>query len=86
MNVGAYTHLRSCESRHLLKDSKHGGGVEGASMRERPQTGRLYARSKTAAMPWPPPMHIVSRPMWASRRCISCSSVAMIRPPVAPIG
>src|ERR1041385_8139988 len=30
---------------------------------------------KSAAMPWPPPTHMVSRPSFALRRCISCSSV-----------
>jgi hypothetical protein len=43
-------------------------------------------RSNRAARPWPPPMHIVSRPYRASRRSISRSSVARMRPPVAPTG
>ena len=33
--------------------------------------GRPYRRSNTAATPWPPPTHIVSKPNWASRRSIS---------------
>src|SRR5690242_21492828 len=42
--------------------------------------------SKRAASPCPPPMHIVSTPYRASRRSISRSRLARIRPPVAPIG
>src|SRR6266478_2739979 len=37
-------------------------------------------------MPMPPPMHNVARPFFASRRCISCSSVTRTRAPEAPIG
>ena len=45
-----------------------------------------HAFSKIAAMPWPPPMHMVSRPYLPFRRCISRSRLARMRPPVAPIG
>jgi hypothetical protein len=34
----------------------------------------------------PPPMHSAARPFFASRRCISCSSVTRMRQPDAPIG
>ena len=34
----------------------------------------------------PPPMHSVARPFFASRFCISCSSVTSMRAPEAPIG
>jgi len=43
-------------------------------------------RSKTAASPWPPPMHMVSSPYRAALRPISRASVARIRVPVAPTG
>src|SRR5665647_934147 len=38
------------------------------------------------AMPWPPPMHIVSRPNCPSRAARPLSSVVVIRAPVAPNG
>ncbi len=44
------------------------------------------ARSKIAASPCPPPMHMVSRPKRPPRRCNSWHIVARMRPPVAPIG
>src|SRR5258708_12556574 len=34
----------------------------------------------------PPPMHNEARPRFASRFCISCSSVTRMRQPEAPIG
>src|SRR5580658_8577132 len=37
-------------------------------------------------MPWPPPMHMVSRPYLPSRRFSSRSRLARMRPPVAPMG
>jgi hypothetical protein len=47
--------------------------------------GRAGA-SKIAAMPWPPPTHMVSRPKPPPRRPSSCSIVTIMRAPVAPIG
>ena len=42
------------------------------------------SRSTSMAMPWPPPTHIVSRPIVRSSVSRSFSSVAMIRAPVMP--
>lgn len=39
-----------------------------------------------AAMPWPPPMHIVTNARPPPRRFSSCRAVVVIRTPVAPIG
>ena len=47
---------------------------------------RVQARSTASATPMPPPMHSAARPFFASRRCISCSSVTRMRQPDAPIG
>ena len=52
----------------------------------RPNVEAHSTRSNTAAIPCPPPMHIVSSPKRACRRCISRRSVVRIRQPVAPIG
>ena len=38
-----------------------------------------YARSKSVAMPWPTPMHIVARPWWALRARMACTRVATRR-------
>ena len=43
-------------------------------------------RSSASATPMPPPMHSDANPRFASRFCISCSSVTRIRQPDAPIG
>ena len=43
-------------------------------------------RSKTAAKPWPPPMHIETSPQWASVRSSSCISLTVRIAPVAPTG
>src|SRR5262249_14790584 len=45
-----------------------------------------YTRSTIIAMPWPPPTHIVSRPIVLSPAWRSFRSVAMIRAPVMPYG
>src|ERR1700694_357289 len=42
--------------------------------------------STTVAIPWPTPMHIVARPYRTLRRASSCTSVAMMRTPLAPSG
>jgi MFS family permease len=52
----------------------------------RPARGPAVERSTHMATPMPPPMHSVARPFFASRRCISCSSVFRMRAPEAPIG
>src|SRR6185369_16637758 len=43
-------------------------------------------RSTARETPMPPPMHSAAMPFFASRRCISCSSVTRMRAPDAPIG
>src|SRR3546814_20350988 len=54
----------------------------------RPDEPRFHPRqrSKIAARPCPPPMHMVSRPYRAPRRRSSLSIVAAMRAPVTPIG
>ena len=47
---------------------------------------RGHTRSITVAVPIPPPVHIVTRPVVMSRRSSSSRSVPMSIAPVAPIG
>ncbi len=42
--------------------------------------------SITPAAPMPPPMHMVTRPNWASRRLSSCSNCTVNLAPVQPSG
>src|SRR5699024_2475746 len=53
---------------------------------ERSRHAQASTRSKIAARPWPPPMHIVARPWRAPRRSISRARVVRMRTPVAPTG
>src|SRR5829696_2941810 len=55
-------------------------------LRTREGASRYDTRSTTMAMPWPPPTHIVSRPIVRSIDSRSFSSVFMIRAPVMPYG
>ena len=43
-------------------------------------------RSMMVAVPMPPPVHMVTRPVCRSRRSISSSKVPMSMAPVAPMG
>jgi hypothetical protein len=43
-------------------------------------------RSNIAAMPWPPPMHMVTSAYLPWMRCSSYSALTVISAPVAPIG
>ena len=45
-----------------------------------------HTRSKIAAMPWPPPMHIVTRAKRPPMRCSSYSALMVMIVPVAPTG
>jgi hypothetical protein len=50
------------------------------------QHGAGYRRSMMVALAMPPPSHMVCRPQRAPRACMACTSVDMIRAPLAPSG
>src|SRR5690348_15623619 len=51
-----------------------------------PHAWLCYSRSNTAAMPWPPPMHMVTKPYRPPVRRSSYSAFTTRIAPVAPIG
>jgi hypothetical protein len=79
---------------HIVLRRRLGGAdhqdVRALPVRPSEMTGRTegraaaYTRSTSMAIPWPPPTHIVSRPIVPSSVSRSFSSVHMIRAPVMP--
>src|SRR5512134_551367 len=73
-------------------DAAHAARDEGDARQRRLRRRALHPlqhrahRSTASATPMPPPMHSDASPFFASRFCISCSSVTRIRQPEAPIG
>ena len=62
-----------------------GRRVQSADERDAPRLARAYStRSKSAAMPIPPPMHSAAIPSLTRCCCIWCKSVVAMRAPLAP--